>query len=279
MHNVQVLFMIDLRLLFETLLERMNRVLKVLALVVVFLLNVSINFDILHLLILDILVQLVMNVLLKHIIVIDVLNYPINCIFKALDLCVISSNMSSVVRNQLLHLFLSRSQIIDNNSKLHVSIVVLSKVFVHSGGIDPEFGDFSLLWSDLTLKLFNLEVQHELKLIKLLCSFLKCVNCSLTISYSSIFFIDFLPSFLDLSPQSINRSLLILKLGTLILSLSDQLVDIRLNIQQLVAEQLQFSLRLQPHVLNLLQISLVFGLNLLDFLVGILVNLPHGFSI
>ena len=87
----------DLLLLFKTLLERKDGALEILLLVDVFLLDVRIDLNVFHLLVPHILVESVVYCTLQLLVVVSMLNDPVNSVFEALNVNFILANGCSAV--------------------------------------------------------------------------------------------------------------------------------------------------------------------------------------
>lgn len=112
LHHVLVVLPMDLIFLFETLLERMVRRFQVLALVDVLLLDIRINFDILNCVIFHVAVERRLNRLLQLIVIIDILNNPVNSIFETLNVDVLRADPGPRSLNDFLHFLLPISVVI-----------------------------------------------------------------------------------------------------------------------------------------------------------------------
>jgi hypothetical protein len=167
-HDVHVVLLVDLLLLFQSLFQRVLGVIEVAFLVLVLLLDIWINFDVLHLLVLDEVVKVLINHSLQLIEVINVLSDPVNSVLEALDFNIISSNLCSVFLDQLLHVLLTSSQVINNITKICVNLVKLSQVFVHVVGLFLQSSDLHSSWGNVSLELLDFVIKYELELLKLL---------------------------------------------------------------------------------------------------------------
>ena len=119
----------DLLLFLKSLLKRVLGVVQVPLLILVLLLNIRINFSILHWLRSDVRVKVLIDNSLQLVEVIDVLDNPVNGILEALDEDIVGSNLCSVLFDQILHVLLSGSELIHNITKIGIDLVV-------SGGVD-----------------------------------------------------------------------------------------------------------------------------------------------
>jgi len=112
-------------LLFEALLERINRVLKVALLIFVLLFNVGVDLNIFYLLILYIRVEVLINRPLKEIEIIYELYSAIHCIGKALDEDVVGSYLRAVLADQVLHVLLPSPEVVDYVTKISIYLIVV----------------------------------------------------------------------------------------------------------------------------------------------------------
>ena len=181
-HDVHVVLLVDLLLLLKSLLKTVLSILKVSPLVVVLLLDIWIDLDILHALLLDDWVQVDVNGSSEVLEVIDVLHYPVDSIFESVDLVVVGSNLRSVFLDQVLHMLLPCSEVIDDVTQIGVNLVVLAQVVVHVVGFLLQSLDFHASWSDFSFELLDLVIEHKFELFKLLSLLLKRVNFLFKIS-------------------------------------------------------------------------------------------------
>jgi len=158
----------DLLLFLKSLLKRVLGVVQVPLLILVLLLDIRINFSILHWLRSDVRVKVLIDNSLQLIEVIDVLDNPVNGILEALDEDIVGSNLCSVLFDQILHVLLSGSELIHNVTKIGIDLVVMSQVLVHVVGLLLQSGDLHASWGDVSLQLFDFVIKHELELLELL---------------------------------------------------------------------------------------------------------------
>jgi hypothetical protein len=112
-------------LLFEALLERINRVLEVALLILVLLLDVGVDLNIFDLLVLYIRVEVLINRPLKQIEIIYELYSAVYCIGEALDKDVVGSNLRAVLADQVLHVLLPSPEVVDNVTKISIYLIVV----------------------------------------------------------------------------------------------------------------------------------------------------------
>jgi hypothetical protein len=113
-HDIHVVLLMDLLLLFQSLFQRVLGVIKVAFLVLVLLLDIWIDFYVLHLLVLDEVVKVLIDHSLELIEVINVLSDPVDSVLETLDFDIISPDLCSIFLDQLLHVLLTSSQVINN---------------------------------------------------------------------------------------------------------------------------------------------------------------------
>jgi len=73
-----------------------------------------------------------------------------------------------VTLDDLLEGLLSGAEVVDHETKGCVQIIVFVQLLVHGVGSLSERYDLHLAWGDVSAKLFDLVVEHELKLLELL---------------------------------------------------------------------------------------------------------------
>ena len=161
-----------LGLLLKTLFKGIDWVLKVSLLVLVFLLDVRVDFNILNLLLFDIGVEVFIDCTLELVKVINELDCAIDSIGKTLNENVVSPNLRPILLYYLLHILLAGPQIINNVTKVGIYLVEMLQVLVHIVCLLLQASDFHLARSDVSLELLNLVVEDELELLKFLCLFL-----------------------------------------------------------------------------------------------------------
>jgi len=158
----------DLSLLLESLLKRVDGVLKVPFLVFVLLLDVRVDLDVLDLLVFHVRVQVLVDSPLELVEVIDELNRPVHGIRKSLYEDVVGSDLRPILLDQLLHMLLARAEVIDNIPKVGIDLVVMLQVLVHLVCLFLETGDFHLARRYISLELLDLIVEHKFELLQLL---------------------------------------------------------------------------------------------------------------
>ena len=253
-HDVHVVLFVDLLLLVKSLLQRVLRVVQVSLLVFVLLLDIWIDFNVLHLLILNEEIEVLIDNPLQLIKVINILCYPIDGILEALDLDLISSDLSSVLLDELLHVLLPSSQVINDVTQVSVDLVELSQVLVHIIRFFFQTSDFHASGSDISLKFFDLIVKHELELLELLGFLFERVDL--------LFFVtDHVVSLNNLNTFGSNLvlkllffSVLEVELKLLVQSLTSQLINLCSKINQLGVGELKLSFGLKRHLIDLLYI-------------------------
>jgi hypothetical protein len=167
-HDVHVVLLVNLLLFVKSLLKTCLGVFEISSLVFIFLLDIWVDFDVLHLLVLDIWIEVLVDGPFELVKVIDVLDNPVNGILEALDKAVICSNLSLVLLDELTHMLLSCSQIINNIAQIGINFIVMLKISIHIIGLFLELSDFQTSWSNVSLQLLDFVVEYELELFKLL---------------------------------------------------------------------------------------------------------------
>jgi len=124
-------------------------------------------------LVFNVLVKTVMNGSLELIEIVDVLYYPVDSSFECLDVAFILTDKDPIALVKLVHLLLFVFQLIDDKAKISVDFVVFLEAFIHLVGFKLEGHYFLFTRSNVAFKLLDLEVQHVLEFLKLLCLFLK----------------------------------------------------------------------------------------------------------
>jgi hypothetical protein len=141
-HDVHVVLLVNLLLFLESLLKTSLRIFKISSLILILLLDIWINFDILHLLVLDIRIEVLVDSPFKLVKVINILNNPVNGILEALNEVIILSNLGFVFLNEFSHMLLSGSEIINNVTQISINFVVMLQVSVHIVGLFLQLSDF-----------------------------------------------------------------------------------------------------------------------------------------
>lgn len=122
-HNAHMFFLLNKCFLFETLSKWVIWWLKILLLILIFLYDVRIDFSVFLFLVLHIEKQFIVDVMLEHIIVINV---PWNFIYRSFeffDIHVIFANLRSWFLDKFNHLFLSRTQIINKITQISIYLI------------------------------------------------------------------------------------------------------------------------------------------------------------
>ena len=153
------------------------------------------------------------------------------------------------------------------------------KVLIHLIGFLLQAGNLHLTRGNITLKLLNLIVKHELELFQLLCLFLQLVNLLLSIPNQLVFRTYLICLVLDFSLQASKDLLLVGHLDVLLLLVALELLDVRLEVLVLVLRQLKLSFGLQTHVLHLRLVLHVLLVDLVNLELGICFDLGKGFLI
>jgi len=251
LHDILIILTVDLVLLLKTLLQRVVRRIKILPLVSVFFPNIRVHVHILDLVIFHVFVQTVHERLLELIMVIDVLNGPVNVVLELTDNSVKFANIGPVIFNQLLHVLLPITQVINCKAESTVGSIASLKIVVHQFSVYFELVDGGLSGCNIALQVLDLVVEHKLELFKLLSFLLESVNVPLLNSNLEVLNCGFLLLLSDLALQVINLCLLLLNLLLLILNKSIQALRLLLNLTKLITSDLQVSLSLKTHILYL----------------------------
>jgi hypothetical protein len=176
-------------------------------------------------------------------------------------------------------MLLSGSEIIHNVPKVSINLVVMLQVFVHLICLLLESSDLHFPGRDISLQLLDLIVEHELELFELLSLLLELIDLFLLISDRVILILNLgcVPSnFLSQLGSCVGLSVQLL---ILVLDFSLELLDVRVQILELVPRKLELSLGLETHVTYLGLILLVLGVNILDFKLGIILDLLDNLTI
>lgn len=176
--------------------------------VFVLLLDVWVDLDVLHLLVLDIRVEILVDSILQLVEIVNVLNDPVHSVLESLDEDVVGSDLRSVLLDQVLHMLLSRPEIINDVTQVCIDLIVMSQVLIHVFSFLLQTSDLHSSWSNVTLEVLDLVVKHELELIKLLRLLLVFVNLFLMVSNDLILLDNLLLLSRDLKLKLIDRLLL-----------------------------------------------------------------------
>jgi hypothetical protein len=131
---------------------------QVFALTFVLFLDISIHLNRFQLLIFYVVVKFNLNAAFQLFIIIDILNDPINSVFKCPDKDGISLDFYSCLFNCCLHHLLSYSEVIHKIAEFSVCLVEITQFFIHEISLKLEVSNFFLSWGDIFLKFFNFEV-------------------------------------------------------------------------------------------------------------------------
>ena len=148
----------------ESLLKTVLSILEVSTLVLVFLLDIGVDVDVLHLLVLDVWIKILVHSILELVKVINILDNPIDGVLEATDEDVVGSDLGSVVLDKNLHVILSGSQIVDNITQIGINLVIMSQILIHIVGLLSQSGDFHTSWSNFSLKLLDFVIEDKLEL-------------------------------------------------------------------------------------------------------------------
>ena len=140
-------------------------------------------------------------------------------------------------------MLLSGSQIINNVTEICINLIVVFKIFIHLVSFLLQSGNFHFPRSNVTLKFFNLIIEHELEFLQLLSLLLKLIYLLLAVTNQFIFSTYFCCLILYLLLQGIQSIKLTVYQDTLFLAVTFELVDVRFDVLVLVLRQLQLSFR------------------------------------
>ena len=275
LHDVVVVLLVDLSLLLQTLLERVDRVLKVPLLVLVLLLDVRVYLHVLYLLVLHVRVQVLIDTSLELVEVVNELDSPVDSVGESLDEDVVGSYLGPVLLDQLLHVLLPGPQVVYDVAEVGIDLVVVLKVLVHFIGLLLQTSDLHLPGRDVPLELLDLVVQHELELLQLLRLLLQLIYLLLSITDELVLGRYLTGLVLDVLLERVEDLVLVSDLDALLLLVSLEFLDIALQVLVLVLGQLQLCLRLETHVLHLRLVLHVLLVDLLDLELGICIDLSE----
>lgn len=153
------------------------------------------------------------------------------------------------------------------------------ELLTHFVGLLVQLLDLNFSGSNIALKFLDLVVEDELELLQLLSLLLQLVYLLLPVTYQLVFRRDLRSLFSDLLLQRLQYLGLGADLNTLLLFVSFEFFDVTFEIRVLVLGELQLSLRLEGHFIDL---GLVVGILLVDFVdlvLGISTDLVEGLVI
>jgi len=127
--------------------------------------------------------------------------------------------------NQLEHLFLPRSQIIHGEAELTVYDIKLFQLVVHIVCLLFKFIYFSFSRCNIPFEILDPIIQNKFKLLKFLSLLLQLVDNFFSFADLGIFIVDLCKLLPDQSLQSVNRILLLIQLGFLVLDLPFERFD------------------------------------------------------
>lgn len=225
-HDVHVVLLVNLLLLFETFLQTLLGVFKVSSLVFVFLFDIWVNFDVFHFLIFYVWVQILVDGPFELVEVVNVLDDPVDGILEALHKNIVGSDFGLVLLNEFTHVLLSGSEIINNISQVGINFVIMFKISVHLVCLLLQLGDFKTSWSNISLQLFDLVIQYELEFLKFLGLFLQGVDFLFQLADGLVLVEDLNALGFDGEPQLVRGFCLELVLKLLVLKLSVELINV-----------------------------------------------------
>lgn len=130
-HDVEVLLLVNVTLSLQSLLQRVHRVIKVFLLILVFFLNVGVDLNVLHLLVLYVFEQTVVYRALQLVIVVRVRYHEVYCVLEALNVGVVLTNALTMLLDDVNHLFLTGSEIINDVAQVRVDVIEFLQRPIH----------------------------------------------------------------------------------------------------------------------------------------------------
>jgi hypothetical protein len=113
---------------------------------------------------------------LQLVVIVDVLDNIIYSILEALYVCVVVADLIAVCFDDVLHLGLTVTKVIDHLTEMGVCSVITLKGSVHLISLLLKLADLLLLRLYLSLELFNLVVENEFEFLQFLSLFLEAIN-------------------------------------------------------------------------------------------------------
>jgi len=160
----------------DLLVEVSSHTLEILKLSLVFLLNLLVHLLSLALEVLNVGQKAVVDGLLELLVVVDVLDHPVDCILKCADHNLIGLNLDPRFLDHRLHLLLSLAQVVDQVPQSSVGLVEFSEFLVHLVCLSLQIHNLLLPWGDVLLELLDLVVKHILELLQFLGLLLQLVD-------------------------------------------------------------------------------------------------------
>ena len=214
---------------------------QVLLLIFELLLDVRVNLDVLSLLVCDVLVEAVVDDSFELVVIIGVLDHPVDSVLKSTDVRIIVADDLSVAPDHLLQSFLSCSKVIDHETQTGIQVVVLLQLLVHLIGSLSESDDFHLARGDITSEFPDLVVKHKLKFLQFLGLFLQVQDASFSKSNLVVLVVDILQILQSLGVLLLGLFLLVVELLLLILNLPINFLDFSSQILKSILLILKFS--------------------------------------
>lgn len=232
----------DLLLFLKSLLEGVLRVVQVSLLILVLLLDIRVDFSILHRLRSYVWIKVLIDHSLQLVEVIDVLDNPVNGILEALDEDVVGSNLCSILLDKVLHMLLSCSELIDDVTKIGVDLVVMSQVLVHIVGLLLQSSDLHASWGNVSLQLLNFVIKDELELLELLGLLFKSIDLLLLVSDHVILLMNLETLLSNVLLKTSFFLLLLSELSLFVNSLTSKEINFSTEIEELSISKLELSL-------------------------------------
>jgi len=228
--NAQFLFFIDQGLLLVAFPQRMHRRVQILHLVFVLLFDVGVNLCVFLLLVLNISNQLFFDVVLQHVVVVDVSTDFVNGSFEAFDELVVGSDLSSRLLDQFHHLLLSRPQVINQVTQISVDLVEFFESLVHQFCIGGKLADLHLARSDIPLEFRDLVVEDKFEFLQFLRLLLEDVDVTFSLSNLGVLNLNILELSRDFNSQLLDHCFVLIQHHALILNATKELHNLRVQV-------------------------------------------------
>jgi len=171
--------------------KHFHTVLKVVLLALVFLPNFTVHLYSLALLVLDEVVELFVDRFLELLVVISVLDYPVDSILLLVDLVGVLADNGAVFGDLVSHQLLINAQVINLESSLGVGHVVLHELLIKLISSALKLSNFQFFRGDVSVQILNFEVEHELKLLQFLSLLFEAVDLLLSVADELVLLTNF----------------------------------------------------------------------------------------
>ena len=141
--------------------------------------------------------EFTMHTSLQLFVVIDVLGHPVDGILVASDVALIVSNLFSCQLDGMLEVVLLISELLNNESKLSIQVVVLSQFLILSICLQSELLSLNLPWRDVLSQISDFEIKNEFELGKLMGPLFELLNVVFSLSDFDVLIADVILEFLD----------------------------------------------------------------------------------